>query len=291
MGELRYKPYGETRSEWGVTPTGRRFTGQLEDSYIKLYQMGARWYDSDLGRWISPDSIVPQAGNPQDLNRYSYTRNNPLKYTDPSGHRPCNDTDENGRCIPEPPILPPPPPIPPSPLGGDPATPWKVGVEWLTGLGERHHEFRDGDPFTELLQTHKHIEEVRAKIVSRVRSRDYRRGRADYNLSGLQGVPKYFQDYSNLLTLGHTGNLAVTYLGTYGLEYFIVSVDRDAGTAEVLFHVWNESTFASATRPPVVGYTPFWNNHVAPLVNNLTSSGPMSRVTQSFWWQETIHFK
>ncbi len=85
-GELRYKPYGETRYVWGTTPTDRRFTGQREDSYIKLIEMGARWYDAELGRWISPDSIVPQAGNPQTLNRYAYANNNPLKYVDSNGH-------------------------------------------------------------------------------------------------------------------------------------------------------------------------------------------------------------
>ncbi|MBI4334858.1 MAG: hypothetical protein HY673_26685, partial [Chloroflexi bacterium] len=47
---------------------------------------GARYYDSYLGRWISADSVVPHPGNPQDLNRFSYTRNNPLVYTDPTGH-------------------------------------------------------------------------------------------------------------------------------------------------------------------------------------------------------------
>lgn len=47
---------------------------------------GARYYDAYLNRWTSPDSIVPQAGNPQALNRYSYVGNNPLTYNDPSGH-------------------------------------------------------------------------------------------------------------------------------------------------------------------------------------------------------------
>jgi hypothetical protein len=37
---------------------------------------------------VSADSVVPSAGNPQSLNRYAYTFNNPLKYTDPSGHCP-----------------------------------------------------------------------------------------------------------------------------------------------------------------------------------------------------------
>jgi len=45
VGELRYKPYGETRYTWGSTPTDRRFTGQLEESGLgSLYDYGARRY-------------------------------------------------------------------------------------------------------------------------------------------------------------------------------------------------------------------------------------------------------
>ncbi len=46
----------------------------------------ARYYDAALGRFIQPDTIIPDLYNPQDLNRYSYVRNNPVRYTDPSGH-------------------------------------------------------------------------------------------------------------------------------------------------------------------------------------------------------------
>jgi hypothetical protein len=46
-------------------------------------------YSPLIGRFLSADSIVPGAGNPQALNRYAYTLGNPLKYTDPSGHDPC----------------------------------------------------------------------------------------------------------------------------------------------------------------------------------------------------------
>lgn len=44
------------------------------------------YYDSALGRFISPDSIVPDHRNPQLLNRYSYAGNNPIRYNDPDGH-------------------------------------------------------------------------------------------------------------------------------------------------------------------------------------------------------------
>jgi hypothetical protein len=46
----------------------------------------ARYYSQTLGRFVSADSIVPGAGEPQALNRYAYSLTNPLKYTDPSGH-------------------------------------------------------------------------------------------------------------------------------------------------------------------------------------------------------------
>lgn len=84
--ELRYKAWGENRYSSGTTPTTYRFTGQREESTIGLYFYNARWYDAALGRFVQADTIVPEPGNPQSLNRYSYTLNNPVRYTDPSGH-------------------------------------------------------------------------------------------------------------------------------------------------------------------------------------------------------------
>ena len=51
-----------------------------------LYDYGARFYSSSLNRWPQPDTIVPQPGNPQSLNRYAYGLNNPVRYRDSSGH-------------------------------------------------------------------------------------------------------------------------------------------------------------------------------------------------------------
>ncbi len=82
----RYYPWGSVRPGPGNTlPTGYTYTGQL-DSGLGLMYYGARFYDGYLNRWIQPDTIVPDPGNPQSLNRYSYVLNNPLRYTDSSGH-------------------------------------------------------------------------------------------------------------------------------------------------------------------------------------------------------------
>ncbi|HOT93452.1 MAG TPA: RHS repeat-associated core domain-containing protein [Anaerolineae bacterium] len=85
---MRYHPWGGTHFTSGATPTTRRFTGQIEDAAIGLYFYNARSYDPSLGRFISPDSIIPSPQNPQALNRYSYVLNSPLRYVDPSGHIP-----------------------------------------------------------------------------------------------------------------------------------------------------------------------------------------------------------
>jgi RHS repeat-associated protein len=84
-GELRYKAWGETRYTTGTVASKYRFTGQREESTIGLYFYNARWYDAALGRFVQADTVVPEVGNPQALNRYSYVLNNPLRYTDPTG--------------------------------------------------------------------------------------------------------------------------------------------------------------------------------------------------------------
>jgi RHS repeat-associated protein len=90
VAQSRYLPYGQERWTDGPAQTDFTFTGQRNDLYTHLIEMDARWYDPYLNRWISADSIVPQASNPQNLNRYSYVLDNPLRHIDPSGH-----------CIPE----------------------------------------------------------------------------------------------------------------------------------------------------------------------------------------------
>ncbi|MFA4837255.1 MAG: RHS repeat-associated core domain-containing protein [Dehalococcoidia bacterium] len=82
---VKYFPFGGLRTSNSELGTDKLFTGQRLDD-TGLYFYNARYYDATIGRFISPDSIVPNTANPQSLNRYSYCLNNPLRYTDPSGH-------------------------------------------------------------------------------------------------------------------------------------------------------------------------------------------------------------
>jgi len=79
-----YYAYGKDR-RGSELHTTQRFTGQQGDATGLLYY-GARYYDPQLGQFISPDTLVPDASNLFDYNRYMYARGNPMKYNDPSGH-------------------------------------------------------------------------------------------------------------------------------------------------------------------------------------------------------------
>ena len=57
----------------------------MEDG-IGLINMNARLYDPILGRFLQPDSVTQAPNDTQGFNRYTYVRNNPLSYTDPTGH-------------------------------------------------------------------------------------------------------------------------------------------------------------------------------------------------------------
>jgi RHS repeat-associated protein len=91
VGRVQYDPYGEVlTSTLPVTLTDRLFTGQRLDSSTGLYYYNARYYDPHLGRFIQPDSLVPDLLNPQAWNRFSYCYNNPASYVDPGGHIPID---------------------------------------------------------------------------------------------------------------------------------------------------------------------------------------------------------
>jgi RHS repeat-associated protein len=69
-------------------PIETEFTGKIRDSESGLDYFGARYYASNMGRFMSPDPISFQARmlyDPQSFNLYSYVRNNPLTLTDPTG--------------------------------------------------------------------------------------------------------------------------------------------------------------------------------------------------------------
>ncbi len=84
---LSYDPWGNLKNP--RHPLGDdepfKFTGEVFDQRTGLYNLRTRYYDPTVGRFLSRDPIGLIVGSPFDQNRYTYARNNPLRYVDPSG--------------------------------------------------------------------------------------------------------------------------------------------------------------------------------------------------------------
>ncbi len=82
----RYTPFGVVRGGAGnQLDTDYTFTGQTNDPGTGLIDYNARHYDPLLGRFVMADTVL------DGLNRYTYVANNPLRFTDPTGH--CRDSN------------------------------------------------------------------------------------------------------------------------------------------------------------------------------------------------------
>jgi RHS repeat-associated protein len=94
-------PFGDSLScTGGADATEQHFTGKDRDGETGLDYFGARYYSSNMARFMTPDwaaapTSVPYAqfGNPQSLNLYSYVLNNPSSTIDVDGHE--GDSPEN----------------------------------------------------------------------------------------------------------------------------------------------------------------------------------------------------
>jgi RHS repeat-associated protein len=121
-----HEPFGARIDATGAAFSGTLgdvrlgFTGQVSDDDLGLVNMKGRIYSPSQRHFITPDPLVSAPATAQSYNRYSYVRNNPLYFTDPSG------LDEE----------PPPSPAQPTPpdshtnTGGGPSSPGQERGNW-----------------------------------------------------------------------------------------------------------------------------------------------------------------
>jgi RHS repeat-associated protein len=80
-------------SELSLSANRFGFTGYLFDQETDLYYAKARFYDPELGRFTTQDSVLGEVDEPPSLNRYFYGNANPLRFIDPFGHAPDEIAD------------------------------------------------------------------------------------------------------------------------------------------------------------------------------------------------------
>jgi RHS repeat-associated protein len=92
-----YSPYGRLLAHEGNNPQPFTFVGRwgvrMELSGT-LYQMGARYYDAESGRFLSREPLWPILGDPIQSNPYQYARSQPSLWIDPFGLAPTDPSED-----------------------------------------------------------------------------------------------------------------------------------------------------------------------------------------------------
>jgi RHS repeat-associated protein len=282
----------------GTLTTDYTFTGQRNEAGLGLMHYGARFYSPRLGRFVSADTVVPNPGNPQDLNRYSYVLGNPVRYTDPSGHYIFEDD-------PSEPYLPPPPPKPPIekvwpvPIKGceayDPRQAsrqaWGLVKDWFFGTGDEVQYFGPENSLTHDIIYDPGMDAFRTAWAKEGHPLPWTwEHTADERESGW--LPTRLAKGSVKMVREHVVELGFSTfnLGSARAEGridpvggTIGSLDRikvlDAGDDLVLFMVYNEMGWASGTR--------FYGTNFSLLPDVPRGLGlPGGTIYQHFYWWE-----
>jgi RHS repeat-associated protein len=93
QARYRWDAWGNLRSSAGGSFNLFGFTGYQKDGETGLYYAKARFYDPEVGRFLSEDPLAGPAENPPSLHKYLYAFNNPTVYRDLDGRRAATDQD------------------------------------------------------------------------------------------------------------------------------------------------------------------------------------------------------
>jgi RHS repeat-associated protein len=81
-----YDAYGRLLSHVGSSDNEKQFAGEQRDAETGLDYLRARYYDPDLGRFISKDPFAGFLSDPMSQHDYQYAHANPVNFTDPTGY-------------------------------------------------------------------------------------------------------------------------------------------------------------------------------------------------------------
>ncbi|WP_027399036.1 RHS repeat-associated core domain-containing protein [Anaerovorax odorimutans] len=84
--EYVYDAFGNEKNIYTNDTNPFRYSGEYFDAETGTVYLRARYYDPVIGRFITEDSYTGNSEDPLSLNLYTYCKNNPILYTDPSGH-------------------------------------------------------------------------------------------------------------------------------------------------------------------------------------------------------------
>ncbi|WP_084279108.1 RHS repeat-associated core domain-containing protein [Anoxybacteroides tepidamans] len=88
VAQYEYDAWGNILSKTGALATANpyRYAGYYYDEETGLYYLMARYYDANMGRFLTRDTFHGSENEPLSINQYVYTKNNYVIYADINGH-------------------------------------------------------------------------------------------------------------------------------------------------------------------------------------------------------------
>lgn len=100
LDDADFYPFGGERSVLSASGNSYKFTGKERDVETGLDYFGARYYGSNLARFLTADPVMItdyRPHNPQAWNRYAYVGNRPTQWVDPNGDKLIFETVEDAQ--------------------------------------------------------------------------------------------------------------------------------------------------------------------------------------------------
>lgn len=97
VGRREYEPYGRQLSPLQISD-GPGYTGHVTDAATGMSYKQQRYYDPQIGRFLSVDPVSANSKTGGNFNRYWYANNNPYKFFDPDGRLGCTGTRIQSVC-------------------------------------------------------------------------------------------------------------------------------------------------------------------------------------------------
>jgi RHS repeat-associated protein len=94
VSRREYEPYGQQ-----LTPAvqdGPGYTGHVQDAATGLTYMQQRYYDAQLGVFLSVDPVTAYSNPISQFHRHRYANNNPYRFTDPDGRQSVGEMIDSG---------------------------------------------------------------------------------------------------------------------------------------------------------------------------------------------------
>ena len=183
-------------------------------------------------------------------------------------------------------------------------SPMRIVYEFLLGIGQTKRNFQPNDKFTQqFARDNERLNELYEQISDQIFNSGKLSGMVNYSLSKKEKGERLSIFSHDLLNASisllsgsprcdKVGNVAASIIGSFTLSWSLHKFNDD-GSATIKISICNDMSAKSFLKPPMTGYTPFWQKKIAPQIqsffdNGAKGTGVMNTINMNIEWTANI---